>query len=578
MPSPDDRAALISALRPPPGMVLSQAVATTFTLDLETAMSIPIAFARGRSQDLTDPISVMEALRDCRDRIDIFCQAGAIRPPTTQSTLFAFLEPMITQVWERLHLFHPKIWLLRYESPQGSRMRLLVLTRNLTADRAWDLAVSLDGEVDLERKRDPSLPALVTWALGHTKGPALSERRTERLQGLLDDAARTAWEKPPDAWDVTLHALGVGLPNTLKLAGTRALVASPFVQHDGLERIDAGTRFLVSRPEELDRLDEATLVNVDARVLNEAAWLSEGGEDNQLTGLHAKAYVIEYDRRAWNILGSPNATRPGLAGDRRSNIEFAVTVEGSKKDFGVDHWLSDDYLGHLLVAYDRQVPSASDEIAEALESTLRSLAGVPFSARVVPDGDSWSERVWPEEPLRYPPAQHVGVELLTTRGRRQHLPTGSEEAVAFAALAIPDITPFLILTVEQDGQSASACLRATLLDDLPDRLDHVLMGQVDTAEKFLRWLLMLLADDPGAGFLGPLDEDSSGGSWLMQAQQRGLFEAMVTSLAEHPEQLHLIERFVSKVLESPDNRQVLPDGFVELWQVVRTALAQGAAA
>ncbi|MGI3784205.1 MAG: hypothetical protein ACRYG2_25890, partial [Janthinobacterium lividum] len=189
MPSPDERAALISALRPPSGMVLGQAVATTFTLDLETAMSIPIAFARGRSQDLTDPISVMEALRDCADRIDIFCQAGAIRPPTTQSTLFAFLEPMITQVWERSRLFHPKIWLLRYDSPQGSRMRLLVLTRNLTADRAWDLAVSLDGEVDPQRKRDRSLPELVTWALSHTKGPALDKRRRERLQRLLDDAA-----------------------------------------------------------------------------------------------------------------------------------------------------------------------------------------------------------------------------------------------------------------------------------------------------------------------------------------------------------------------------------------------------
>lgn len=561
-------------------MVLGQAVATTFTLDLETAMSIPIAFARGRSRDLNDPISVMEALRDCQDRINIFCQAGAIRPPTTQSTLFAFLEPMITQVWQRSRLFHPKIWLLRYDSPQGSRMRLLVLTRNLTADRAWDLAVSLDGEVDPEQRRDRSLPSLVRWALSHTKGPPLDQQRTERLQILLDDAARTVWEKPADAWEVTLHALGVGLPNTLKLAGTRALVVSPFVQADGLDLIDARTRLVVSRPEELDRLDDAALNQLDARVLNEAAWLSEGGEDNQLTGLHAKAYVIEYDHRAWNILGSPNATRPGLVGDGRANVEFAVTLEGSKKNFGVDRWLSDDSLGHLLVAYDRQTPSAPDETGAALESTLRGLAGVPFRARATPDGDLWSELVWPEEPLHYPSAQHVGVELLPTRGRRKALASGSEEGVSFTSLTIPEVSPFLILTVEQDGQSAAACVRATLLqeDDVPDRLDHVLMGQVDTAERFLRWLLMLLAEDPGSGFLLPPDEDQSGGSWLMQAQQRGLFEAMVTSLADHPEQLQLIERFVSKVLSSPDTRQVLPEGFLELWQVVRTALVQGTAA
>lgn len=416
------------------------------------------------------------------------------------------------------------------------------------------------------------------WAIAHTKGPALDEQRAARLHGLLDDAACTIWEKPADARGVTLHALGVGLPNTLNLSGTRALVVSPFVQADGLDLIEAHTRIVVSRPEELDRLDDEALHELDARVLNEAAWLSEGGEDNRLTGLHAKAYVIEYNHRAWNILGSPNATRPGLTGDRRSNVEFAVTIAGSKKALGVDRWLSDDSLGHLLVCYDRQAPSAPDETAEALESTLRGLAAVPFRARVAPDGNTWSELVWPEEPLHYPPTQQVGIELLTTRGRRQSLANGSEDAVSFAALTIPDVTPFLILTVEENGQSASACVRATLLDDVENRLDHVLMGQVDTAEKFLRWLLMLLAEDPGAGFLVPQDEERSGGSWLMQAQQRGLFEAMVTSLADHPEQLHLIERFVSKVLSSPDNRQVLPDGFVELWQVVRTALAQGTAA
>ncbi len=214
-------------------------------------------------------------------------------------------------------------------------MRLLVLTRNLTSDRAWDLAVSLDGEVDPKQRRDRSLPELVRWALAHTKGPALDEQRAARLQGLLDDAARTIWEKPADAREVTLHALGVGLPNTLNLSGTRALVVSPFVQADGLDLIEAHTRIVVSRPEELDRLDDETLHQLDARVLNEAAWLSEGGEDNRLTGLHAKAYVIEYDHRAWNILGSPNATRPGLTGDspveRRVRRDHRGVQEGLRR-------------------------------------------------------------------------------------------------------------------------------------------------------------------------------------------------------------------------------------------------------
>ena len=37
MLAPDNRALLLDALRPPPGYSLDRAVATTFTLDLETA-------------------------------------------------------------------------------------------------------------------------------------------------------------------------------------------------------------------------------------------------------------------------------------------------------------------------------------------------------------------------------------------------------------------------------------------------------------------------------------------------------------------------------------------------------------
>ena len=47
--------------------------------------------------------------------------------------------------------FHSKVWLLRFGSEQRdepTRMRLLVLSRNLTFDRCWDvsLCTGRDGE------------------------------------------------------------------------------------------------------------------------------------------------------------------------------------------------------------------------------------------------------------------------------------------------------------------------------------------------------------------------------------------------------------------------------------------------
>ena len=73
MLSPDSRALLLDALRPPAGYSLHRAVATTFTLDLTTALTVPLAFAGYRFQAEPDPIEVMQSLREIGSRFDLFC-------------------------------------------------------------------------------------------------------------------------------------------------------------------------------------------------------------------------------------------------------------------------------------------------------------------------------------------------------------------------------------------------------------------------------------------------------------------------------------------------------------------------
>ena len=146
--APDSRELLLDALRPPTGYSLDRAVATTFTLDLETALTVPLAFAGFRLDEQPDPVEVMEALRGMSERIDIFCQAGAIGAGRWPSDLLALLENVIHEVRRPRpgHIFHPKTWLLRFrDESQEPSYRLLVLSRNLTADRSWDTILWLDG-------------------------------------------------------------------------------------------------------------------------------------------------------------------------------------------------------------------------------------------------------------------------------------------------------------------------------------------------------------------------------------------------------------------------------------------------
>ena len=78
MLEPQTRAALTDMLHPPTGFTLSHAVATTFTLDLDTALTIPLSFAAHRATANDDPIGILDAVRRAADKVDIFAQAGQI--------------------------------------------------------------------------------------------------------------------------------------------------------------------------------------------------------------------------------------------------------------------------------------------------------------------------------------------------------------------------------------------------------------------------------------------------------------------------------------------------------------------
>ena len=144
MLEPQTRAALTEQLRPPPGFELAHAVGTTFTLDLASALAVPLSFASHPVAARDDTLGVLDSIRRAADRVDIFAQAGEITMGT-RSDLVAFLEPMVHPVAPRRGLFHPKVWFLEYRAGETSAFRFLCSSRNLTADRSWDVIVRLDG-------------------------------------------------------------------------------------------------------------------------------------------------------------------------------------------------------------------------------------------------------------------------------------------------------------------------------------------------------------------------------------------------------------------------------------------------
>ncbi|MDN5765558.1 MAG: phospholipase D family protein [Humibacillus sp.] len=596
---PDSRAVLIEALRPPVGHTLDGAIATTFTLDLTAAVIPPLAFSSfGGSAQLTDPVSVLESVRSSADRVDIFCQGGNILIPNRAPDLLAFVEPMVHPVRRPPgHLFHPKVWFVRYVDDEGSEAyRLLVLTRNLTSDHAWDIVVRLDSE-NIWRRRLPEnrdLHDFLASLPDRTVTPMSSPRR-RRVEALAHAAQYVGWERPEGVVEVTLHYLnGMRRPD---FAGRRHLVVSPFLNDSGLDLVAPPDQdvIVVSRPEAFEQLTSEKLARVEAYVVDTMAGISLDEDDEPtttrtpppertpvslLTGLHAKMLVVEPHGRAQRarvFIGSANATGAAFGG----NVEFMVELEGPRRLLGVDVFMGvDGSLRSLVEEYD-PIGDAPEDPNEAerreLENALRVVAEIKHTLTVEPAAASEPAGVYDlvlttARPYPVGSGWIATIELLTRPGIARQAESDRVVNERFTSVETADISPFLsIRMTSPSGLECGTVVLATLVGAPADRLDLVLARQIDTPEKFLRFLYLILSlGDPY--LLAQLSAVAgSGDSSGFRPGGPGILELVLQALAEKPAALDDLSRLVRRLSTTDEGRRLLPEGFDRFWSEAETA-------
>lgn len=95
MLSPDSRAVAMDLLKPPPGYRLERTVLTTYSLDLEVLLALPLAVLAqtdaGVEQLLLDPLVLLEAIREAGERIQVFVDEAGIAVPAN-SRVLALME------------------------------------------------------------------------------------------------------------------------------------------------------------------------------------------------------------------------------------------------------------------------------------------------------------------------------------------------------------------------------------------------------------------------------------------------------------------------------------------------------
>lgn len=602
---PEHRVVFNAALQPPAGYRLARLVGTTFSLDMLSALVIPVSLeARAsvkRGETAPNEVMILAALKRAASRISIFVEAGNITPfSRAAARLSALMEGCIHQVQPPKDCsFHPKIWVMHFtplDSHAPALTRLIIMSRNLTQDRSWDAALTLDGTcVEPDEAHDnEALCEFVRYLLKHA--PSDNPHDAALLKAL----GHTRWTLPSgfSRFDFTAHYPGSNDHWSVGRYDQLAVV-SPFCTAEGLEalrRPGKGPLYLVSNDDWLARLPEGSRPE-RCKILAPAAMPEEDAEnpsgpatDETSSGLHAKIYMVQDRTRTRLTIASGNATGPGLAFDPDArdgrkipaNIEVFATLTGPTSRCGTIGLEEDKGLlslqgwGKLLDDWVPRPPSDAEK--EAVRTDLdfwrlrQSLCAAAPQLVCKADEDG-RLRLRLELPgMQTTPARFDSVHVGLATTQRRILLSGS--AVDLGLHALFELSAFLCVEARHvSGETRSFVVKceASGFPTEEERFDAVLGEVVRDADSFLRLAAALLdpelsltaASDRKAGQVG------AGGAGYMATKP--LLEAMLDAyLAEDgAARIRTLTDILKRV--EAQHPQWMTDEFQKLWRAFQDA-------
>ncbi|MFZ4775362.1 MAG: phospholipase D family protein [Terrimicrobiaceae bacterium] len=595
-------------LCPPEGYLLDRAVATTYSADLETLLSLPVAlvYAQTLEGDFTGTrFQLLEAIKQFAGKAVIYHQKGRLLVPSKLNWLHAYLEDALVPILpeDAFTAFHPKTWIIRYRrkedeaaDKQPEWFRVLVLSRNLTFDRSWDVAACLEGAPGGRPVRlNKPLVDWVQWLHGLRPIPEVEE--------FVDGLSRVPFTAPPPFEWHGFHPIGIPGYQTNPVAdrdAAKVLAISPFLHEAAVRGLREHARnqcYLFSDRSELETLPPEAFDGVKAYQLMDLVVdgeLSEsaedGGGDAKQQNLHAKMFIFENKAESTWFMGSANATQAAL----NRNVEFMLELGGSSAAIRVHRRLP-ELTGEKEGAgpFVEFVPGQTHEDAanvnqEAAEFRKfeHALLGADVQARVQTSGNGTNFDLHINLNLEKV-QRRPGIVLMLQPFQSQRklkpirLKPGQRETCVFENIPEVELSRFLHFRIEDsDGDALHEFLWLIEIEGLPaERLDNILRKIIDSREKFFDYLRFLLAGDvTKEDLLAGMQEKKSGAGgegeettgWTLDLP---IYEQLLITASRSPQKLQEVNEVIKRLSAKVEGTDcVIPDTFLSFWESFRVLI------
>ena len=393
---------------------LDFAIGTTYSLDLDSLVGASIALGLSEETDTIlrkNSIFLLEALRAAGNKIALFCENGHIKHSGNLAKLYILLEEMVFQVNNsniinsKYASFHPKFWLIRYVNKKDVLYRIIVLSRNLTFDRSWDISFAMEGKKvenssDSIKEKNKNL----TIFLRYLKKFSTNQDKTDKINKIIKELNYVEFDLDNNTF-YDFDFIPNGIRNNISIANSplfkddfdELVIISPFLSKTVINQFnqraknnksyqkskeDKGERlYLFTRLNSLagfkhEDCDEFKIYRLKDEIIDGERKISEESEtlensldliksdldesndenienidlddsddDNQVSfkhqDIHAKIYFVKRGSKVDLYLGSLNASCNALKG----NVEFMIHLKTNSRKFKLEKLLDDLFCG-----------------------------------------------------------------------------------------------------------------------------------------------------------------------------------------------------------------------------------------
>lgn len=606
--SNSDRTDYGNILMPPKGYKLESAVGTTYSLDLEALTSVAVCLGLSEEADsrlMQNPICMLNALQKVSDRLILFCEAGQIKVLSKPTALSVLLEKIVVEValpkdksMGRYTAFHPKTWVLSYINSEGDRKyRFVVMSRNLTFDRSWDISFAMDSskKVRQKRKSTPICKFLEYLACNVNKQCIDYLKKRNLIRKMVGEIKGISFSLDSKVFGENFEILPLGIGEKAykiendKLFCTQKgnagstfnelIVMSPFLSGSVIadfnltdRALSECSRTLITRRSELGKLRECdvnnfTIYTLKDEIIDGEDEISDESYDKRKQDIHAKIYLRRKYADVDLYLGSMNASYSAL----NKNVEMMVKLSTKNKHFNGERFLDDIFCGSAddtknpfeQVTIESAVDDQADINRNILEDKIKYLCRTKKTAYISKDesnADKYNVKI-----------EFTGIDtdesimISPINSKRKHMLSWHIE---FLDLEILQLSEFYKVEIKSGDTVLNRIIMIPTIGFPDNRENTVVNSVIGDKVSFIEYISLVLGDDYILSMIEGKQIRESGIFSKKSGIMPAIYEKMLKVAVTEPEKI----KDIGYVLKMVNDSEIIPDEFRRLYEIFCSTL------